>query len=449
MTPNASPYIPNTDADREQMLAAIGVRSFDDLVQEVPAQHRFPELNLRPALSEFDLTAEISALAARNATPGDYACFLGSGAYRHFIPSVVKSVVARGEFLTSYTPYQPEVAQGTLQVGFEFQSMICEITGMEVANAGMYDGPTAFAEGALMACRITRRHTIAVLDTVDPRNIEILDAYTRHQGCEITVVGRDDDVPADAACLMVQSPNQFGVVEDMAALAGRAHDAGALAVACVNPTSLGMFRTPGECDVDIVAAEGQALGVPLSFGGPYVGLFACKDVYKRQMPGRIIGRTTDTKGRVAYTLTLQTREQHIRRERATSNICTSTALISLLMTTYLATLGRSGFQKVAELCYHKAHYAAAEIDRLPGYTVRNDGPFFHEFLVECPRPPAEINRALLDRKIIGGRDLGDRTANGMLICVTETNTRAEIDQLVTALAEIAETAALAKTRGPR
>ncbi|HIK98043.1 MAG TPA: aminomethyl-transferring glycine dehydrogenase subunit GcvPA, partial [Dehalococcoidia bacterium] len=298
MPTNISPYIPNTEADRELMLAAIGVSSIDDLVLDIPEAHRFPKLDIRPALSEFDLTAEIGALASRNAALGEYACFLGAGAYRHYIPSVVKSVVARGEFLTSYTPYQPEVAQGTLQVGFEFQSMICEITGMEVANAGMYDGPTAFAEGALMACRITRRQTIAVLNTVEPRNVQILDAYARHQGIEIVVIGHDDDLPADAACLMIQSPNQFGVIEDMEALADKAHALGALSVASINPTSLGMFRTPGECDVDIVAAEGQALGVPLSFGGPYVGLFACKDAHKRQMPGRIIGRTTDTKGRV-------------------------------------------------------------------------------------------------------------------------------------------------------
>ena len=271
MTTNASPYIPNTDAERELMLAAIGARSVEDLIQDIPAQHRFPKLDLRPSLSEFDLTAEISALAARNATPGDYACFLGSGAYRHYIPSVVKSVVARGELLTSYTPYQPEVAQGTLQVGFEFQSMVCEVTGMEVANAGMYDGPTAFAEGALMACRITRRRTIALLDTVDPRNVSILEAYACHQGCQIVTIGRDDDLPDDAACLLVQSPNRFGGMENLAELAERSHASGALAVASVNPTSLGMFRTPGECDVDIVAAEGQALGVPLSFGGPYVG----------------------------------------------------------------------------------------------------------------------------------------------------------------------------------
>ena len=436
MTTNISPYIPNTEADREQMLAAIGVSSIDDLVLDIPEAHRFPKLDLRPALSEFDLTAEIGALASRNAAPGEYACFLGAGAYRHYIPSVVKSVVARGEFLTSYTPYQPEVAQGTLQVGFEFQSMICEITGMEVANAGMYDGPTAFAEGALMACRITRRHTIAVLDTVEPRNVQILDAYARHQGIEIVVIGHDDDLPDDAACLMIQSPNQFGVIEDMAALAGKAHAAGALSVASVNPTSLGMFRTPGECDVDIVAAEGQALGVPLSFGGPYVGLFACKDAHKRQMPGRIIGRTTDTKGRVGYALTLQTREQHIRRERATSNICTSTALIGLLMTTYLAVIGRTGFKKVAELCYHKAHYAASEIDKIPGFSVKTEGPFFHEFMVECPKPPHEINTALLEDKIIGGHDMSDRSNNGMLICVTEVNTRAEIDALVSALSEI-------------
>jgi glycine dehydrogenase subunit 1 len=441
MTTNTSPYIPNTDADREAMLAAIGVKSFEDLVQDVPAEHRFPDLDIRQSLSEFDLTAEIAALASRNATPGEYACFLGGGAYRHYIPSVVKSVVARGEFLTSYTPYQPEVAQGTLQVGFEFQSMICEITDMEVANAGMYDGPTAFAEGALMACRVTRRQKIAILDTVEPRNIEILDAYSRHQGIEIVLIGHDGDIPDDASCLMFQSPNQFGGIEDMAALADKAHAVGALAVASVNPTSLGMFRSPGECDVDIVAAEGQALGVPLSYGGPYVGLFACKDAHKRQMPGRIIGRTTDTKGRIGYALTLQTREQHIRRERATSNICTSTALIGLLMTTYLAVIGKEGFRKVAELCYHKAHYAASQIAKLSGYTVKSDGPFFHEFLVECPQSPADINRALLDRKIIGGHDLSDRSPNGMLICVTETNTRDEIDALVEALSNIGQPSA--------
>ena len=437
MTIYASPYIPNTTADRELMLAAIGVRSIDDLVQDIPEQYRFPDLKLRPSLSEFELTSEIADLAAKNVTPGDYASFIGAGAYRHYIPAVVKSIVARGELLTSYTPYQPEVAQGTLQVGFEFQSMICEITGMEVANAGMYDGPTAFAEGGLMACRVTRRQTIAILATVGPRNISILDAYARHQGIEITVVGSDEKLSDDVACLMVQSPNQFGAIEDMDALACKAHEAGALIVASVNPTYLGMFKTPGECDVDTVAAEGQALGVPLSFGGPYVGLFACKDTYKRQMPGRIIGRTTDTRGRVGYALTLQTREQHIRRERATSNICTSTALIGLLMTTYLAVIGRAGFKKVAELCYHKAHYAADQIDRLSGYSVKSKGNFFHEFLVECPRPPAEINRALIDHKIIGGYDISDRINNGMLFCVTEINTKSEIDSLVSALAQIA------------
>ena len=268
MTIYASPYIPNTTADRELMLAAIGVRSIDDLVQDIPEQYRFPDLKLRPSLSEFELTSEIADLAAKNVTPGDYASFIGAGAYRHYIPAVVKSIVARGELLTSYTPYQPEVAQGTLQVGFEFQSMICEITGMEVANAGMYDGPTAFAEGGLMACRVTRRQTIAIFDTVDPRNISILDAYARHQGIEITVVGSDEKLSDDVACLMVQSPNQFGAIEDMDALARKAHEAGALIVASVNPTYLGMFKTPGECDVEIVAAEGQALGVPLSFGGP-------------------------------------------------------------------------------------------------------------------------------------------------------------------------------------
>lgn len=437
---HASPYIPNTDADRAEMLAAIGVRGFEDLVQDIPEAHRHPRLDLRPAASEFEIAAEAAELAARNATPGDYACFLGAGAYRHYIPATVRAVVGRGEFLTSYTPYQPEVAQGTLQAGFEFQSMVCELTGMEVANAGMYDGPTAFAEGALMACRITRRPRVAVLDTVAPRNVEVLRSYSRHQGIDVTVLPPGvSEVPDGTACLMAQSPNRFGLIEDLAGLARDTHDAGALLVASVNPHSLALFRPPGECDVDIVAAEGQPLGVPLSYGGPYVGLFACKDSHRRQMPGRVIGQTTDTLGRTGYTLTLQTREQHIRRERATSNICTATALVGLMVTAYLATLGRVGLRRVAELCYHRAHYAAAEIARLPGYSLPLDGVFFHEFVVRCPRPPAEINRALLERRIIGGFDLSDRIPDAMLLCVTDSNPRAEIDRLVSALAEIGAT----------
>ena len=356
-TPQGSPstFIPNTDADQEAMLQAIGVDSYEDLVGDVPERHRYPSLNLPAAAAEMDLVREISELAGTNAVPGEYACFLGAGAYRHYVPAVARKVASRGEFMTSYTPYQPEVAQGSLQVAFEFQTMVSLIMGLEVANAGMYDGPTAFAEAALMAARITRRQKIVVLDTVSERNIEVLRSYSKYQGIEIvTTPSAQLEIPVDAACVMVQSPNALGVIEDMETVASAAHEAGALAVASVNPMALGMFKSPGECDIDIATAEGQPLGVPLGFGGPYVGLFTCKDAHKRQMPGRIVGKTTDTNGATGYVLTLQTREQHIRRERATSNICTSTQLIALMVAAYVATMGKKGLRETAELCYHKA-----------------------------------------------------------------------------------------------
>ena len=430
-------YIPNTASDRAAMLEAIGVSSFDELVHDIPAAQVYPELKLPEGAPELALTAELAAMGAGNATPGDYACFLGAGAYRHFVPAVVRAIASRGEFVTAYTPYQPEAAQGTLQVGFEFQTAVCQLTGMDVANAGMYDGPTAFAEAALMACRVTRRQKVAVLDTADERLIETLDSYVRYQGVEVEVVDSSSPRVSDAtACILAQSPNAYGVIEDLCLLVEAAHAVGALTAAHVNPTSLGMYKPPGELGVDIVTAEGQPLGVPLSFGGAYVGLLAGRRQHVRQMPGRIIGRTTDTKGRTGYALTLQTREQHIRRERATSNICTSTQLIALMATAYVAAMGKRGIRQVAELCYQKAHYAAAEIAQLPGYSLPVDGPFFHEFVVRCPRPPAEVNRGLLERKIIGGYDVSRRIPNGMLLCVTEMNSRQEIDSLVAALGEI-------------
>jgi glycine dehydrogenase subunit 1 len=434
---NPHPYVPATDSDREAMLKAIGVSSFEDLVQDIPAQHRHPSFNIPDGVPEMQLAAEMAAMAAKNVVPGDYACFLGAGAYRHFIPSTVRSLLQRGEFVTAYTPYQPEAAQGTLQTGFEFQSAICQLFDMEVANAGMYDGPTAFAEAALMACRITKRHKVALLDSADNRLANVLKAYSAHQGIEIVRISASNpSVPADAACLAFQTPNMLGVMEDMGKLTGMAHAAGALAIAHVNPTAMGLFQPPGKFGVDIATAEGQPLGVSLSFGGAYVGLFSCRQEHIRQLPGRIIGRTTDTEGRVGYALTLQTREQHIRRERATSNICTSTQLIGLMVAIYVATLGKQGIRDVAALCYQKAHYAAAEIARLPGYSLPVKGAFFHEFAVTCPKPVAEINAALLERKIIGGFDISHRIPDTMLLCVTETNTREEIDSLVRALSAI-------------
>ncbi len=434
------PYVPATDADRTAMLAAIGVDSFEELIHDIPEQLRFPALSITESAPELSLSAEISAMAARNVTPGEYTCFLGAGAYRHFIPSTVNAVLQRGEFVTAYTPYQPEAAQGTLQTGFEFQSAICQLFDMEVANAGMYDGPTAFAEAALMACRLTRRNKVAVLDTADSRLVEVLRAYSLYQQIEIISITQDADITDEVACIAFQSPNLFGTMEDVGALTDRAHAVGALSVAHVNPIAHGLFRPPGKYSVDIVTAEGQPLGVPLSFGGAYVGLFACRQEHIRQLPGRIIGRTTDTKGRTGYALTLQTREQHIRRERATSNICTSTQLIGLMVAVYVATLGKQGLRDVANLCYQKAHYAASEIAKIPGYTLPADGTFFHEFAVTCPRPVSEVNTDLLERKIIGGHDVSERIPNTMLLCVTEMNTRDEIDQLIAALREIGGTA---------
>ena len=420
------------------MLDVIGVDSLDGLLGDIPVEHRHPKLNLAPGLSEQELSAEFGAIAAENASSSSgYISFLGAGSYNHYIPSTVRSILQRGEFVTAYTPYQPEAAQGTLQVGFEFQTVICQLTGMEVANAGMYDGPTAFAEGCLMAARVTKRTKIGVLASADSRLPDTLLAYSKYQGIEIVSIDpQATEIPDDLACIGIQSPNFFGEIEDVERLTELAHANGALSVVHVNPIALGLFRPPGDFDVDIVTAEGQPLGVPMAFGGPYVGLFACKKAHIRQMPGRIIGRTTDTMGRTGYALTLQTREQHIRRERATSNICTSTQLIGLMVTVYAATLGKQGIKDLANLCYQKAHYAASEINRLDGFSVDSTGAYLHEFVVTCPGSPAKINAALLDEKIIGGLDISDRSDNGMLVAVTETSSKADIDRFVAALSKI-------------
>ena len=436
-----SPYTPNTDADRRRMLDAIGVASAEELFTDIPAEHRSPPLNIPSPTSEFELRRELEAMARQNAVPGEYACFLGAGSYRHHIPAVVRQVVSRSEYMTGYTPYQPEVSQGTLQAHYEFQSLICQLTGMEVANAGMYDGSTSMAEAALMAARATKRHRVSVLDTVSPRYRGVLQTFVQGLDVEIDTVTRESDTLADdVACLVVQQPNFFGYLEDLDTLAERAHSVGALLVVVVDPISLAMFRPPGDYDADIVVAEGQSLGVAPTFGGPYVGIFACKEQYIRQMPGRVVGRTVDTGGRTGYVLTLQTREQHIRRERATSNICTSVGLIALMTTVFMASYGKEGLKHLARLCYHKAHYAASLIQGIPGYSLPIEGNFFREFVVQCPRPPADTNERLLDYRIIGGLDVSDRVPNGMLLCCTEINTREEIEALAGALAEIGRAA---------
>lgn len=431
-----SPYVPNTDPDRRSMLDAIGVDSVAELFDDIPENYLNSDLDIPSARDELELGRYARELAAMNRVPGDYACFLGAGSYRHHIPAVVRQITGRSEYMTAYTPYQPEVSQGTLQTAFEFQTLVSQLTGMDVANLGMYDGSTSLAEAALMAARITRRDRVAILDSVSPLYREVLDTYTQAPGLGIDVVSASDAEIGEPACLIVQQPNFFGYMEDMERLAELAHSNGALLIVSADPVSLGMFRAPGDYGADIVVGEGQALGVPPTFGGPYVGLFACKQSYIRQMPGRIVGKTVDTRGRDAYVLTLQTREQHIRRERATSNICTAVALIALMSTVYMASFGKHGLRHIAELCYHKSHYAADLISEIPGYSLPVEGTFFQEFVVECPAPPSEINRRLLDHKIIGGLDVSDQIDNGMLVCVTEMNSREEIEGLASALAKV-------------
>ena len=442
-----SHYIPNTEPEQAEMLATLGLTSIDELFQDIPAEFRNPSLDLPAPLSELEIQQELGALAGMNRPLSSGPSFLGAGSYHHFIPAIVKALMTRGEFLTAYTPYQPEVSQGTLQVIYEFQTLISSLYGMEVANAGMYDGATSLAEGVLMACRVARRQRVAVVDTVSPHYQQVIRTYGQAQGISIETVRHwEPEVGSDTACLVVQYPNFYGNVEDLAQHSATAHDQGALLVVSANPTAAGMFHSPGHYDADIVTGEGQPLGIPVSYGGPYVGLFATKERYVRQMPSRLVGRTVDTEGRNGYVLTLQTREQHIRRERATSNICTNEALYALAATIYLAALGKQGLRQVAELCYHKAHYAASQIEQLPGYSLPfSPGIFFQEFVVQCPAPPAVINQRLMERNILGGLDLSSspyrdplppEVDRGMLVCVTEMNAKQDIDALVGALGEI-------------
>ena len=441
-----SHYIPNTEQEQAEMLATLGLTAVDELFHDIPGEFRNPPLDLPAPLSELEIQRELAGLAARNRSLGSGPSFLGAGCYHHFIPSIVKALMTRGEFLTAYTPYQPEVSQGTLQVIYEFQTLISSLFGMEVANAGMYDGATSLAEGVLMACRVTRRDRVAVSDTVSPIYLQVIRTYCQAHGVKIEVVRHwQPEVGDDTACLVVQHPNFYGGIEEMGEFAQLAHGHGALLVVSADPLACGMLNPPGHYSADIVTGEGQPLGIPASYGGPYLGLFTCKEQYIRQMPSRLVGRTVDTQGRTGYVLTLQTREQHIRRERATSNICTNEALYALAATIYLAAMGRQGLKQVAELCYHKAHYAAAEIEALPGYSIPfKRGPFFQEFVVQCPAPPVQINGRLMERNILGGLDISvppysdplpPDLDKGMLLCVTEMNSKDDIDALVAGLAE--------------
>jgi glycine dehydrogenase subunit 1 len=442
-------YVPHTAADRAEMLAAIGVERVEDLFHDVPAACRFPELRLPEPLSEMEIMAELQVMSEENLDTGHYTSFLGAGAYEHYVPRVVDHVISRSEFYTAYTPYQPEISQGTLQSIFEYQSMICALTGMDVANASHYDGATSTAEAVIMALNVARgkRKRVIVSPWVHPEYRAVVRTYTQGMGLEIT--GDDEPMATLAdlvakldggtACLVVQSPNFLGEIEELEGLAEKVHAVKALLVVVADPVSLGLLKPPGDYGADIVVGEGQALGNGLNFGGPYLGFFSCRQKLVRKMAGRLVGQTVDTEGKRGFVLTLATREQHIRRERATSNICTNQALCALATAVHLAALGKTGLRKLAELCYHKAHYAASRIAGVEGFDVVSDKPFFKEFVVRCPAPVQAINNYLLEEwGIIGGYDLGQNYAhleNHMLVCVTEVISRGEIDALVEALTE--------------
>ncbi|MFW5708924.1 MAG: aminomethyl-transferring glycine dehydrogenase subunit GcvPA [Chloroflexota bacterium] len=441
-------YIPHTEAERQQMLSAIGVTTIEDLFDAVPASHRFPKLDLPEPMSEMEVMAELQALAEANEHAGDFAVFRGAGAYHHFVPSVVNHMLLRGEFYTAYTPYQPEMSQGTLQSIYEYQSMMCALTGMDAANASHYDGATSLAEAVTMAVEVARhkRKKVILSHAINPQYRAVVRTY--HQGGDLKFVGDrgQADIPDlidmlddNTAMVAISYPNFFGQVEDMRVLAEKVHDAGALLVVVANPMALGMFKSPGELGADIVVGEGQPLGVPLSYGGPYLGYFATREKYVRKIAGRIIGETTDINGTRAFVMTLRPREQDIRREKATSNICTNQGLMALAAGIYMSLMGKHGMRKVAELNYYKAHYAADEIDKLDGFEVNRDKPFFNEFVVKCPVPVDEVNARLLEAGIIGGYDLGQDYSHlkeHMLLCVTEMNSREEIDTLVSVFGEV-------------
>ena len=433
-----STYTPNTPKIKKEMLSDIGVDSYKDLFTDIPEKYRFPDLNLPSPTSELDLKNELFKIANKNSIPGEYSSFLGAGAYRHFIPSVVKQITSRSEFMTSYTPYQPEVSQGTLQAHFEFQSMVCELTDMEVANAGMYDGATSAAEAVLMACRINKKFKVEIVEDVSPLYTDVIKTLTQATGVEIsynkieTILNDDDDEPA---CYVIQQPSFLGEIYDLEQLKILSNKNNALLIVISEPMFLSMYQTPSFYNADIVVAEGQPFGVSLTYGGPYAGLFACKKDYIRQLPGRIVGETVDSNNNKGYVLTLQTREQHIKRERATSNICTSVGLIALMSTVYMALQGKKGLKYLSELCYHKSHYAAEKINNLPGFQVQTNN-FFKEFTISSPVSVKELNEHLHKNKIIGGYDVSNYIENGMLLAITEMNSKEEIDNLITILSQV-------------
>lgn len=442
------PYLPHTDEERQEMLVAIGVKSFEELIGHIPKEVRASSLQLNQGMSELELTSYVNSIALKNKPASAQSCFLGGGSYYRFVPAVVSSIVSRSEFSTAYTPYQPEVSQGTLQVIYEFQSAVCLLTGMDVANASMYDGPTACAEAALMSARLTNRKRILISESVNPEYRMVTQTYAESCGLQWHSISCPDGtvdlsvvIDHDTACVIVQYPNYFGCLEDLGALSEAIHKEGALMIVVTEPISLGLLSPPGEFGADIVVGDAQPCGNFLSFGGPSAGYMACRKDFVRQLPGRLSGMTVDNRGQRAFTLTLQTREQHIRRAKATSNICTNQALNALAMLVYLVVMGPQGLKELANLSLQRAHYLAEHLCALEGVHLLFDKPYFNEFAISLPISSSIALRSLAERGILGGLDLSgfyasDKFTDTILIAVTEMISPSELDNYVHALKEI-------------
>ena len=437
-------YVPSARAERQAMLETLGLSSMADLYRAVPPEARVETLNLPDGKSEMEVVEDLTEMAGKNQI--FHSVFRGAGAYRHYIPAVVKAITAKEQFVTSYTPYQAEISQGILQSIFEYQTQICELTGMDVANASVYDGATAAAEAVFM-CQDRRRTGVLAASTANPQVLEVMRTYCESRGVPFTLLpakgyALDQDALAglltgSTACVFVQSPNYYGVLEDLQPVADAVHAAGAKLIVSANPISLGLLKTPGEYGADIAVGEGQPLGLSLNFGGPYLGFMACKQPMMRKLPGRIVGQTTDSRGNRCFVLTLQAREQHIRREKASSNICSNEALCAMTASVYLAAMGPEGLRRAAESSASHAHYLAQRLSELPGFALKTDRPFFHEFLTECPIDPELFCRKLEEKGILPGLPV----EGGILWCCTELNRKPQIEELITAIQEVLHDAA--------
>ena len=440
------PYLPHTKADRETMLSSIGVKSFDDLVSHIPADVRLKELNISPGLSELELSEHMRKLAAKNVSCSQQSSFLGGGVYRRFVPAAVGAIVSRSEFATAYTPYQPEVAQGTLQAIYEFQTAVCLLTGLEVANASVYDGPNACAEAALMSCRLTSRSKIVIAESLNPEYASVTKTYVETCGMNIETAKCNDGIlePGklvldDAACIIAQYPNYFGCIEELEELAKKAHDAGSLLVVVCDPIAMGLLESPGKLGADIAVGDAQQCGNGLSFGGPSAGFMATRNQFVRQLPGRLCGMTVDSRGQRAFTLTLQTREQHIRRAKATSNICTNQSLNALTMLVYLTMIGPRGLKELSEIGMLRAHRLSELLCQIPGIQMKFERPFLNDFLLKRNKPVADVLTQLKNKGILGGIHpvrFYPALDDCLLVAVTEMNSPDELERYINAMSEI-------------